>query len=173
MVAFVSGVQPERPWPRWSQKTSRARFRSAARCSSHSASRAVKPWENTTVTGAVSSPARPTPSTSTCSGTPSSVVTVRDPGGGGSDSGGRDRSGGSVDTPLIPRSRTRARNREGSGAAATSGGVLADEPPGGVHLAGDGGQHALGVDLGVVGRAVRPDVLLEPADRPPHDRHLG
>src|SRR6476661_1015 len=167
MVARVSLVQPERPCPRWSQRTSRARSRTAARWRSHSTRRAVKPCEKTTVSGASAGP-----STSTCRGTPSSVVTVREPGGGGPVGRGSDGNGASVDTPPIPGPGGPACNW-GSGAAPAPGRLLPDQPARGVDLTGDGGEHAVGQELRVVRVVVRADIGLEAADAPPQGRDLG
>src|SRR4051794_15702240 len=178
IVASVSRVQLDRPWPRWSQSTTWARSRSASTCGSHSISRAVNPWVRTTVTGAASSPAN-----STCRRTPSSVRTVREPGGGGPGGAGRGREATRPFNPraalpkptgLLPEKAPgffgqKPRGRSVGGVdrgGAAAGGGLADQPAGGVHLAGHRREHAVGQDLGVVGGAVQADVVLQLPDRP-------
>ena len=75
------------------------------------------------------------------------------------DRSGAGRDGGdSVGTPLIPGCGPRARNRGVRPLRAASGRpgcVLPHQPAGGVHLAGDRGEHAVGEDLRVVRDAVR------------------
>ena len=146
-VALVSRVQPDRPWPRWSHSTSRARPRSASTCGSNSPSRAVNPWVRTTVSGARLGRRR----------TRRAAARRRRCGRCGSRAvRGPAVRGGGRGPPGHPR----------------PGRGLGDQPAGGVHLAGDRGEHAVGVDLGVVGGPVGADVVLQPAQRAAEDGDL-
>ena len=70
MLPLPSADRPDRPWSRWSQKTSRCSL-SSRRWKYQQSWFTVYPWQKMIVIGAVSGPL-----ISTCNGTPSSARTV-------------------------------------------------------------------------------------------------
>src|SRR5690606_8738088 len=75
IVIVAGSTAEERPWPRWSGRTTRTGARPAVSdrvTGPHVVPSSVQPWTRTTVTGASAGP-----SSRTCSGTPSAAGTVR------------------------------------------------------------------------------------------------